>query len=219
MITVKVDDVKMLDNSERIKGLRVPIKPLSAIIARVNVLIDDQNAGTFTGCLLTGATELIVLPSGAFSGSDASGFMPMLDSVFRVEDVTKDAAETVKAMAKTKIESLVATSPILRSIEETRAVLEKAFLEKQAAAATEAAATTTETTAATENTADNTETSSTTTSTEEAANVAETSNPGVAGRVVGTFTDPKTSQEVTVLAKEGESDEDAMARVRKHHGL
>lgn len=47
--------------------------------------------------------------------------------------------------------------------------------------------------------------------------VAETSNPGVIGRVVGNFRSRRTGQLVTVIAKKGESSDSANSRVRARH--
>lgn len=33
------------------------------------------------------------------------------------------------------------------------------------------------------------------------------------------FTDPRSGREIEVIAKEGESRDEAIARVKKHHGL
>jgi hypothetical protein len=40
---------------------------------------------------------------------------------------------------------------------------------------------------------------------------------GTVPKIVGKFRDPHTGEEITVYAKEGESDEDAMKRVKKAH--
>lgn len=48
---------------------------------------------------------------------------------------------------------------------------------------------------------------------------AEESNPGPIGKVVGKFTDPATKQEIMIIAKDGESADDAIARVAKHHKI
>lgn len=47
----------------------------------------------------------------------------------------------------------------------------------------------------------------------------EGSNPGVYGKVAGSFSDPRTGQTIVVLTKKDEDSAHAMARVRSHHGL
>lgn len=54
----------------------------------------------------------------------------------------------------------------------------------------------------------------------EGAPIIETSNPGPQGEDTGyEFTDPKTNQTIRVMAKRGESHEEAITRVRQAHGL
>jgi hypothetical protein len=50
--------------------------------------------------------------------------------------------------------------------------------------------------------------------------IIESSNPGPVGADTGfEFEDPKTKQKIRVVAKEGESREDAINRVKAAHGL
>lgn len=214
MISTTVNTIKYYSNEEKTKGLRIPVPIFTMIMAEISIMTvpsegqEPTQLGNLTAALIGGGSELLLLPGNSFGQADSTGFMVKLIENFKIDETTKDLAEASKAMMKAKVESLLSTGYLSKIIADVTANVSESVT---------ASINANTTSTGTEST---TETPETTTTTEQQQSaVIESSNPGPEGREAGRFTDPKTGQEVIVLAKEGESDEEAMARVKKNHGL
>lgn len=213
MITAKVRSIKSFSNAERTRGLRTPVPAFDYVLASVDLVLHemgtdgvstDKVTGSFAAMLISGGQEPIILPHASFSAADPTGLLSRCNSTFKSEDVSDTVAEAISAMQKSRVETLLNTTKWLLDTMQTVSDDSAALTAEAAKMAVNVEQPVTEASAEVPN---------------PEVIVQPDSNVITEPRVILTLINPTDQTEIPVVPEAGESDDDAIARIKKQFNI